>query len=167
VSIEEKDRTARTTVIGLGAPVAQISPQREPLFINRWLQRPEPDLTKPLGALHWPLVMTGLLCSAAVVLLFARIIDLGSILVGWTLTFNVNIAVALLVLLLGVLAIVWNVPAAIWRFEADAPYGAAICLFLSANLNALWFRARVIELNDAVIEQQVMAKRFRQMQRRW
>ncbi|HEY3607593.1 MAG TPA: hypothetical protein VGL06_08840 [Pseudonocardiaceae bacterium] len=32
-------------------------------------------------------------------------------------------------LLLGVLAIVWNVPAAIWRFEAGAPYGAAICLF--------------------------------------
>lgn len=32
-------------------------------------------------------------------------------------------------LLLGILAIVWNVPAAIWRFEAGAPYGAAICIF--------------------------------------
>jgi MFS family permease len=32
-------------------------------------------------------------------------------------------------LLLGILAIVWNIPAAIWRFEAGAPYGAAICLF--------------------------------------
>jgi hypothetical protein len=44
---------------------------------------------------------------------------------------------------------------------------AAICLFVSANLNALWFRTRAVELNDAVIEQQVVAERFRQMQRRW
>jgi uncharacterized integral membrane protein len=31
-------------------------------------------------------------------------------------------------LLLGILAIVWNVPAAIWRFQAGAPFGATICL---------------------------------------
>jgi hypothetical protein len=31
--------------------------------------------------------------------------------------------------LLGVLAVLWNIPAAIWRFEAGAPYGAAICIF--------------------------------------
>ena len=32
-------------------------------------------------------------------------------------------------LVLGILAIVWNLPAAIWRFEAGAPFGAAICMF--------------------------------------
>lgn len=29
----------------------------------------------------------------------------------------------------GILGIVWNLPAAIWRFQADAGYGASICLF--------------------------------------
>jgi hypothetical protein len=33
------------------------------------------------------------------------------------------------VLLLGILGIVWNVPAAIWRFQAEAGFGASICLF--------------------------------------
>jgi hypothetical protein len=31
--------------------------------------------------------------------------------------------------LFGLLGIAWNLPAAIWRFQADANYGASICLF--------------------------------------
>jgi hypothetical protein len=46
-------------------------------------------------------------------------------------------------------------------------YFAAGCLFVSANLDDLWLRGQSTDLSDAVIEQQLSAERFRQMQARW
>jgi hypothetical protein len=45
---------------------------------------------------------------------------------------------------------------------------AAVCLFISTNLDDMWTRTRAIDVHDAVIEQQMAARRFREMaNNRW
>lgn len=41
---------------------------------------------------------------------------------------------------------------------------AAICLFASTSISNAWNRHRLLELNDAVIEQRQLAERFREIQ---
>ena len=75
-------------------------------WLSGRLRRPTPDLTKPLGSLHWPLAAPALLCTLLVGLLFSHTIDLGSLATNWTIRFNVNFAVALVIFVLGAIAIV-------------------------------------------------------------
>src|SRR5689334_7056052 len=100
--VEEKDRIKAGAWSETTAP----SSLKRRCALNRWVRKPTPDLSKPFGSLYWPLAIPALLCALAAALLFARIIDLGAISVNWTLRFNVNIAVALIVLVAGALAIV-------------------------------------------------------------
>ncbi len=101
VPVEEIDSAHAEESTSIGQPR-----RRRAVNINIWLRKPTPDLAKPFGSLYWPLALPALLCSLAAVLLFARVIDAGAITINWTLQFNVNMAVALIVLLAGALAIV-------------------------------------------------------------
>lgn len=96
VPVEEKNET-QTKV------VAKLLPERDRSF-QTWVRKPVRDLSKPFDSLHWPLAAPALFCSLAAVLLFTRIIDLGSIPINWALQFNVNVAAALIILLAGALA---------------------------------------------------------------
>lgn len=80
-------------------------PRRRFAF-NSWLRKPTPDLSRPFGTLHLPLAIPTFVCIIAVVLLFPRLIDLGSIAISWTIRFNVNVLAALVILVAGGVAIV-------------------------------------------------------------
>lgn len=61
-------------------------------------------------------------------------------------------------LAIGVLGIVWNVPAAIWRFQADANYGAAICVFqVIAGALLVWYARNALQETAASARQRVAA----------
>ncbi|HEY4386746.1 MAG TPA: hypothetical protein VGN34_20000, partial [Ktedonobacteraceae bacterium] len=70
---------------------------------NAWLRKPPPDLAKPFGFFYWPLEVTALVVAIVAGLLFARVIDAGALSVHWTITFNVNVAVALIILVAGII----------------------------------------------------------------
>ncbi|GCE23346.1 PhnE/PtxC family ABC transporter permease [Dictyobacter kobayashii] len=69
-------------------------------------QPSEPDLRRPLGAIHWPLALPGIVLLLASGLLFTRVIDFGSLPFQWTLTFDVNILLSVVIILAGAVAIV-------------------------------------------------------------
>lgn len=98
MSVEKRNATQTEAV-------AKFPPKRD-RSLQTWMRKPSPDLAKPFDSFYWPLAAPALLCSLVAVVLFAHIIDLGSISVNWTLQFNVNIAVALIILLAGALAII-------------------------------------------------------------
>ncbi len=75
-------------------------------WLSGRFHRPTPDLTKPLGTLYWPLAAPALICVLLAILLFSHTIDLGLVSTNWTIRFNVNIVVTLIILALGVFAIV-------------------------------------------------------------
>jgi len=63
--------------------------------------------------------------------------------------------------------------AGVVSYDFNEPLGgylmfAAVCLFISTNLDDMWTRTRALDISDAVMEQQVTAQRFREMQnKRW
>jgi phosphonate ABC transporter permease subunit PhnE len=71
-----------------------------------WVRKPVPDMSKPFGALYWPLAAPAIACSLAAIILFGRFIDFGVLSVNWTIRFNVNVVVALVVLLAGMPVII-------------------------------------------------------------
>ncbi|GCE31005.1 hypothetical protein KDA_64890 [Dictyobacter alpinus] len=73
---------------------------------RQFFQLPEPDLRRPLGAIHWPIAIPALVLLLLAGLLFTRIIDFGSMPFQWTLAFDVNILLSLVILFAGALAIV-------------------------------------------------------------
>ncbi|GHO83905.1 phosphonate ABC transporter, permease protein PhnE [Dictyobacter formicarum] len=102
MSIEETDKTTieDLRVVNSGIPDGRTQAK------NSWFRKPTPDLTKPFGFFHWPLEFTALAVAICAALLFVRVIDAGSVSINWALTFNVNIAVALIIAVLGTVAIV-------------------------------------------------------------
>ena len=100
VPVEETQKT------GDALTVATKSLSRQRYIVNGRIRKPTPDMTKPLGALYWPLAIPALVCSLLAVLVFTHTIELGVIPTNWTIRFNVNIATALIILLAGTLAIV-------------------------------------------------------------
>ncbi|GAC1363000.1 MAG: hypothetical protein PVSMB5_19860 [Ktedonobacteraceae bacterium] len=103
VPVEETDTTAAGNS---EAAVADKGLPRKKYFVNGRLRKPTPDMTRPLGALYWPLAIPALLCSLLAVLVFTHAIELGSIPTNWDVLFNVNIVTALIILLAGALSIV-------------------------------------------------------------
>lgn len=99
------EETGITGTSNSAVVVAKSSP-RPKYLINGRIRKPTPDMTKPLGALYWPLAIPALLCSLLAVLMYTHTIELGAISTNWTIRFNVNIATALIILLAGALAIV-------------------------------------------------------------
>lgn len=85
--------------------VVQQAVKREP-GRRRWLRRPTPDMARPFGSLYWPLAAPALLGALAAILLFTRVIDFGTVTVNWPVQFNVNLVVALIILLAGALTMV-------------------------------------------------------------
>ncbi|BCL77746.1 phosphate/phosphonate ABC transporter permease [Ktedonobacteria bacterium brp13] len=71
-----------------------------------WLRKPPPDLAKPFGAFFWPLEVTALAVAICAALLFARVIEVGAVSVNWVVTFNVNVAVALIIIVAGIAVMV-------------------------------------------------------------
>ena len=100
VPVEETQKT------GDALTVATKSLPRQKYIVNGRIRKPTPDMTKPLGALYWPLAVPALVCSLVAVLVFTHAIELGAIPTNWTIRFNVNIATALIIVLAGALVIV-------------------------------------------------------------
>ncbi|HEX4202992.1 MAG TPA: phosphonate ABC transporter, permease protein PhnE [Ktedonobacteraceae bacterium] len=73
---------------------------------NTWLRTPPPNLAKPFGSFYWPLEATALVVAICAALLFARVIDVGAVSVNWVVIFNVNVAVALIVVAAGIVVMV-------------------------------------------------------------
>lgn len=70
--------------------------------MKSWFRKPTPNLSKPFGSFHWPLECIAIVVAIIAVLLFARVIDVGSADVSWLIKFNVNVAVALIIVVLGI-----------------------------------------------------------------
>ncbi len=102
VPVEE----TQTTKAGDALTIATKSLPRQKYIVNGRIRKPTPDMTKPLGALYWPLALPVLICSLLAVLVFTYAIELGAIPVNWTIQFNVNIATALIIVIAGTVAIV-------------------------------------------------------------
>lgn len=102
MSIEETDKTTIEDLRVVNSGITDGRTQAK----NRWFRKPAPDLAKPFGFFHGPLECTALVVAICAALLFARVIDAGSIFINWALTFNVNVAVALIIAVLGAIAIV-------------------------------------------------------------
>jgi phosphonate transport system permease protein len=101
VSIEETDKTTIEDLRVVNSGIHDGRTQAK----NGWFRKPTPDLATPFGFFYWPFELTALVVAICAALLFARVIDAGSVSVNWTLTFNVNIAVALIIAVLGAVAI--------------------------------------------------------------
>jgi phosphonate ABC transporter permease subunit PhnE len=107
-----------------------------------WLRKPPPDLAKPFGSFHWPLELIALVIAIAAALLFARVIDAGAVSVHWTITFNVNVAVALIILVAGMVIMV---PKALKK-PGEALNTSSIVSLVVLLLVALYFFSGAIPL---------------------
>jgi phosphonate ABC transporter permease subunit PhnE len=99
VSVEDNKQ-----IIALQAHKAHTSTasQKEHLFLSEFLKGSDKALARPFSTPHWPLAIPALVCTVALVLLSTRVINLGILTLNWTLSFNVNIAIALAIVLTGV-----------------------------------------------------------------
>ncbi|GLV53586.1 hypothetical protein KDH_04380 [Dictyobacter sp. S3.2.2.5] len=102
MSIEESKKTADEDLRVVNSGIEGGHTRTTP----RWFSKPAPDLAKPFGSFHWPLEMTALLIAVIASLLFACVIDAGTLTINLAFAFNVNLAVALIIIVSGLIMVV-------------------------------------------------------------
>ncbi|GCE48970.1 phosphonate ABC transporter permease subunit PhnE [Thermosporothrix hazakensis] len=70
-------------------------------FFQRFQHSPDRTLIHPLQIPKWSLTLPALLCALGIVLLAQHLISLGTYTVNWTIAFDLNSAVAILILVTG------------------------------------------------------------------
>ncbi|WP_242527366.1 phosphonate ABC transporter, permease protein PhnE [Ktedonosporobacter rubrisoli] len=140
MSIQEKDRAA---LADLKKEANHEQPEQRK---GSFFRRPERDLSRPFAMPYWPLVLPVLLCAIIMALLGTHMIDLGTIAVSLTLSFNVNIAVAALILLGGAISLV---PRAI-KNPQTLRSSNTIISFVVVALVAVFFATRLADLGTFV-----------------
>lgn len=93
MSIEETANTAMNDLSVVNSGTQNDRVQK----MKNWFRKPTPDLAKPFGSFHWLLEITAIVIAIIAAFLFAQVIDVGSVDVSWTIKFNVNVAVALII----------------------------------------------------------------------
>lgn len=108
MSIEEREREKDfLPTVGIGVRETSGSPEEngEQVFIRKLGESANRDLAKPFGDPDWRRLGPLIVCTVAALLFFTQIIPLGKAALGWNVRFDVNLIVAALVLLAGVISL--------------------------------------------------------------
>ncbi len=137
MSIEEKDIAQDTN---LKATPPELS--REKAFLLEVDQNTDRNLLRPFGIPNWKLLGPLIVCLIAAIVLFARIINLGLVTLNWKISFDVNLVLGLLVILMGAFSIA---PKALKNPQTLRSQGTLSSIILLA-LVAAFFLFRVLNL---------------------